>query len=90
MWWNNNSHPFSLYRTVCTVTPGMSAKGYIVERTMPFFGKATFYYYDNFEGLIGASNGANGVYTGGNGTPVFDFYQVPMRADSCFLAITQQ
>ena len=88
-WWASNAHPYSMYRTVCTVVPGVSAKGFIVEQTMPFNAKATFYYYNAYDTIIGASNPANGVYAGGNGTPVFDFYQVPQQADHCFLAITQ-
>jgi hypothetical protein len=87
-WWNSSSHPFSLYRTACAVIPGVSAKGFIIEQTMPFNGIATFYFYDGFDQIIGASSPANGVYRGGDGTPVFDFYQVP-QADHCFLAITQ-
>ena len=85
----NNNHPYSQYRTVCEVVPGVSAKGFIVENTVPFYGKATFYYYDAFNNLISASNTANSVYSGGNGTPIFDFYQVPGQADRCFLAVTQ-
>jgi hypothetical protein len=87
-WWGGNNHPFSLFRTVCDVVPGVSAKGFIIEQTPPINGKATFYYYDAFNNIIGASNGMNGVFRGGDGNPVFDFYQVP-RADHCFLAITQ-
>ena len=78
-----------MYRTVCTVTPGVSAKGYIVEQARPFYGRATFYYYNLFNSIIGTSSPATGVYSGGNGTPVFDFYRVPSQADHCFLAITQ-
>lgn len=88
-WWVNNFHPYSMYRTVCDVTAGVSAKGFIVEQTMPFYGKATFYYYNAFNSLVGTSSPTNGVYSGGNGTPVFDFYQVPRQAEHCFLAITQ-
>ena len=88
-WWMNNNHPYSQYRTVCEVTPGVSAKGFIIEKTMPFYGKATFYYYDIFNNLITASNTASSVYSGGNGTPIFDFYQVPNRADRCFLSVTR-
>ena len=55
---------------------------------MPFNGIATFYFYDGFDQIIGASSPMNGVFAGGNGTPVFDFYQVP-QADHCFLAITK-
>ncbi len=87
-WWNNNSHPYSMYRTVCDVVPGVSAKGFIVERTMPFNARATFFYYDAYNNIIRTSNPMNGVWAGGNGTPIFDFYQVP-QADHCFLAITQ-
>ena len=87
-WWSNNVHPYSMYRTVCDVTPGASAKGYIVERTMPFYGRATFYYYNYFDSLISVSNTVSGVYSGGNGTPVFDF-RAPYGADRCFMAITQ-
>jgi len=89
IWWTGSVHPYSMYRTVCEVTPGISAKGYIVEQTMPFYGKATFYYYNVFNTLVGASNTANRVYSGGNGTPVFDFYQVPLQADHCFMGITR-
>ncbi|HAH31538.1 MAG TPA: hypothetical protein DCL44_04405 [Elusimicrobia bacterium] len=87
-WWSGNNHPYSLYRTVCDITPGISAKGFIVEKTMPFYGTATFYYYDVFGTIIRASNPVNSIYTGGNGTPIFDFYQVP-QADHCFMAITR-
>ena len=88
-WWNNNSHPYSIYRTVCDVAPGASAKGFIIERTMPFNARATFYYYDAYNTIIRTSNPMNSIFVGGNGTPVFDFYQVPLQADHCFLAITQ-
>ena len=88
IWWNSNSHPYSMYRTACTVIPGVSAKGYIIEQTMPFNGIATFYFYDAFDTIVGASSPTNGIYRGGDGTPVFDFYQVP-QADHCFMAITQ-
>ncbi len=77
-----------MYRTVCDVVPGVSAKGFIVERTMPFNARATFFYYDAYNNIIRTSNPMNGVWAGGNGTPIFDFYQVP-QADHCFLAITQ-
>jgi hypothetical protein len=77
-----------MYRTTCEVVPGVSAKGYIIEQTQPFNGKATFYYYNAFNTIIGSSNSTDGVYRGGDGTPIFDFYQVP-QADHCFLAITQ-
>ena len=88
-WWNNSSsHPYSMYRTVCTVNPGVSAQGYIVEATSPFNGKATFYYYSGTDMIIGASAQSNGVFVGGNGTSIMDITQVP-QADHCFLAITQ-
>ena len=89
LWWVNNIHPYSVYRTVCDVTPGISAKGFIVEETMPFLGSATFYYYNAFDTLIGTRDYANSVYRGGDGTPIFDFYQVPSQAEHCFLGITR-
>jgi len=88
-WWNSTAHPYSIYRTICDVTPGVSAKGYIVEQSLPFYGRSTFYYYNAFNTIIGTSNPTNGVFRGGDGTPVMDFYQVPYQADHCFLAITQ-
>ena len=88
-WWANDSHPYSQYRTVCNLNQGAYAKGFIVENTMPFYGKATFYYYDAFNNLISAGNTANNMYRGGNGSSIFDFYQAPVRADRCFLAVTK-
>jgi hypothetical protein len=88
-WWAGSVHPFSMYRTVCTVTPGVSAKGFIVEQTMLSSGRATFYYYSALNSIISTSNQMNGVYSGGNGTPVFDSSRAPVQADHCFLAITQ-
>ena len=88
-WWSSSQHPYSMFRTVCDVNPGVSAKGFIVEQSLPFYGRATFYYYNAFDNLIGTSNPMSSVFSGGNGTPVFDFYQVPSQADHCFLAVTQ-
>jgi len=88
-WWTASVHPYSLYRTVCNVLPGNSAKGFIVEETMPFNGTATFYYYNAFDTLLGSGIPASGMFRGGDGTPIMNYYQMPFAVDHCFMAITQ-